>query len=82
MNEPSPAPVKSIVIATTPPTTCEDETGWETYDPDEFGSGITCLEIALEPSIWCEFLAPYSFRGKSTFEACCVCGGGRHINVS
>ena len=70
------------VTATTSPTSCEDESEWETYDPDGFGSGISCLQIAEQPSIWCKFLASYSFRGKSTFEACCVCGGGSHIDVS
>ena len=66
------------------PSECEDEVGWETLDPSPSArwSGINCTQVEELPEQWCSFLAPYVNLGKSTYEACCICGGGDHIPVA
>ncbi len=56
------------------PTSCFDEPGWTTFDKDGDFSGKTCANIAESPKVWCSFLVKYANAGKTTFQACCVCG--------
>ena len=43
-------------------------------------TGKTCSMIA-ELDFWCEFFSSYVNNGKTTYEACCACGGGTHVDV-
>ena len=60
------------------PSVCVDEPNWTTFDPNGTWSGKTCTQIG-ELLFWCSYLAQYTNQGKSTYEACCFCGGGDHI---
>jgi len=57
---PSESPSASVSPSASMPSSCEDEVGWTTYDPNGKWSGKTCAQIAELPGLWCQFLKKYS----------------------
>lgn len=41
----------------------------------------TCTMIAELPDFWCGYFSSHVNNGKTTYEACCACGGGTHVDV-
>ncbi len=75
---PSTSPAPSLITVSPQPTVseCEDEDEYEWYDYE----GSPCSWYNLHPK-WCDTVGDHeeNLLGKSPQEACCVCGGGKHI---
>ena len=81
----NPSSIPSSIPTVTPssipgsaPRDCVDEVDW-TVDSSTF-PGRTCDDIAESPGQWCGYFGPS--KGKSPLEACCACGGGKHVPVA
>jgi Uncharacterized protein conserved in bacteria len=69
------------------PIVCADEEDWKTSD-----TGLTCAQISdlfnlsidtsLKNRDFCSELSGIPYKGKTTIEACCVCGGGKHRMIA
>lgn len=57
-------------------TICENEPNWHIVNP------ILDCDSAETMGTWtCDAFTSYTFSGKSLNEACCICGGGNHVQV-
>ena len=67
------------------PSICLNERGWvaKSTDPvlDSMDSNCEAIEASNDPLMWCSIF-DVEYGGKSTYEACCICGGGNHHNVA
>jgi hypothetical protein len=64
------------------PSMCVDEDDWATVDPSGTFTPKNCAAIEEMPDFWCDFMSQFPKDGKSTLEACCICGGGKHVPIS
>eukprot|EP00553_Chaetoceros_curvisetus_P016275 CAMPEP_0204652186 /NCGR_PEP_ID=MMETSP0718-20130828/14405_1 /ASSEMBLY_ACC=CAM_ASM_000674 /TAXON_ID=230516 /ORGANISM="Chaetoceros curvisetus" /LENGTH=343 /DNA_ID=CAMNT_0051676111 /DNA_START=719 /DNA_END=1747 /DNA_ORIENTATION=+ len=57
------------------PTVCIDEPGWT------FSTNLGCAQIDADPPLFCKSVGDSGVvnKGKTVYEACCSCGGGKHV---
>jgi len=78
---PTTSPVPSIdVFPSSQPSACIDEPEWYFNATHELGCAIIALD--LHPNAKCEHFSKIEYRGKVTYDACCVCGGGIHHSTN
>jgi len=69
-------------IALQSPSTCVDEPDWRFVQGTNVALGCSAFDAA--PSLFCKQVGDIGFisNGKSVYEACCVCGGGQHVEAA